>query len=204
MGGWALRDGRNEAEQDLVPTPSQTVGPFFHLGMTAKRPDGCLAGPGAKGERLRIACRVFDGDGAPVPDAILEIWQANAEGKYNHPDDVQEKPLDPAFYGFGRMATAEDGSCVFETVKPGRAPGNGDALQAPHLNVSVFARGLLQRLATRIYFEGDPANGEDPVLALPLPERRHTLMARPDPTQPGFWCFDIYLCGDRETVFFDV
>ena len=187
-------------DADLVPTPSQTAGPFFHLGMSAGRPSHCLAGPEAQGERVRITCRVFDGDGMGVRDAALEIWQADAEGKYGAP----EKPSDPAFHGFGRAATGEDGSCIFETIKPGRAPGNGGALQAPHLNVSIFARGLLCRLATRIYFAGDPANLEDPVLALVPQERRQTLMARLDPAQPGRWFIDIHLCGDKETVFFDV
>lgn len=189
---------------DLIPSASQTVGPFFHLGLTDPRPVGCLAGPGAKGERVRLICRVFDGDGAPTPDAMIEVWQANADGKYHHPEDTQEKALDPAFRGFGRMATIEDGSCMFETIKPGRVPGWDNALQAPHLNVSVFSRGLLKRLATRIYFAGDAANGEDPVLALVPKERRDTLIAHPDPEHSGVWRFDVHLCGEQETVFFDV
>jgi len=191
-------------EMDLTPIPSQTVGPYFHLGLTTGRFSGCLAGPEAKGERILLKCRVLDGDGALVNDALIEVWQANANGKYYHPEDTQEKPADPAFCGFGRMATAEDGSCSFETIKPGRVPGNGNALQAPHLNISVFARGVLKRLATRVYFAGDPGNEEDPVLALAPEERRGTLLAQPDPTHPGVWQFDIHLCGERETVFFDV
>jgi protocatechuate 3,4-dioxygenase alpha subunit len=187
---------------DLVPTPSQTAGPFFHLGFKNSF-DGTLAGPDAKGERMRIICRVFD-DAVAVPDAMVELWQANAEGKYHHPDDLQPKPLDPGFRGFGRMATTEDGSCVFETIKPGRVPGEGDRLQAPHINVSVFARGILNRLATRIYFAGDPANSEDPVLALTPADRRDTLMAKLESDGPGIWRFDIHLCGECETVFFDV
>jgi protocatechuate 3,4-dioxygenase alpha subunit len=188
---------------DLAPTPSQTVGPFFHLGFTATF-DGTLATSGAKGERVRLICRVFDGDGVPVPDAMIELWQADADGKYHHPDDPQGKSADPAFRGFGRMATSEDGSCAFQTIRPGRVPGARDTLQAPHLNVSVFARGILKRLATRIYFSGDPANGGDAVLALVPEERRDTLMALPDPEHSGTWQFDVYLCGERETVFFDV
>jgi len=188
---------------DLIPTPSQTVGPFFHLGLPANF-DGTLAGPNAKGERVRLICRIFDGDGAPVPDAMVELWQANAEGKYHHPDDFQNKALDPAFRGFGRMATSQDGSCIFETIRPGRVPGPGNKWQAPHLAVSVFARGILKRLATRIYFSGDPANGEDAVLALVPADRRDTLMAHPDDEHPGTWKFEVHLCGDRETVFFDV
>src|ERR1700694_3341928 len=178
---------------DLVPTPSQTVGPFFHLGLPANF-DGTLAGPDAKGQRVRLTCRIFDGDSAPVPDAMIELWQANAGGKYDHPDDLQNKALDPAFRGFGRMATSQDGSCIFETIRPGRVPAPGNTLQAPHLTVSVFARGILKRLATRIYFSGDPANGEDPVLALVPAGRRDTLMARPDGERPGTWHFDVHLC----------
>ncbi len=189
---------------DLVPSPSQTVGPYFHLGLTTKRSVGWLAGPDAKGERVRLICRVFDGDGVPVPDAMIEVWQANADGKYDHPEDTREKALDPAFHGFGRMPTTQDGSCVFETIRPGRVPGRDNALQAPHLNLSIFARGLLKRLVTRVYFASAVANQEDPVLALVPVGRRNTLMAHPDPEHSGVWYFDIHLCGDQETVFFDV
>ncbi len=189
---------------DLVPAPSQTVGPFYHLGLTTTAAVGCLVGPDTKGERVKLICTVLDGDGMLVNDAMIEIWQANATGKYSHPEDTQEKPLDPAFRGFGRLATDESGMCVFETVKPGRVPGSGGTLQAPHLNLSVFARGVLKRLATRVYFAGDAANPEDPVLALVPEERRDTLMAHLDPQHPGAWRFDIHLCGEQETVFFDV
>lgn len=189
---------------DLVPSPSQTIGPFFHFALTTNDDLGRLAGPGAQGERIRLVCRVLDGDGAAVTDAMVELWQADAGGKYNHPEDAQAKTPDPAFRGFGRLSTDADGACMFETVKPGRAPGCQAALQAPHVNVSIFARGLLQRLVTRIYFAGDPANPEDEVLALAPPDRRDTLMAHPDPEHPGVWNFEIHLCGERETVFFDV
>jgi protocatechuate 3,4-dioxygenase, alpha subunit len=145
---------------------------------------------------------VLDGDGAAVSDAMLEIWQADSNGKYNHPADSQAKLLDPGWIGFGRLATGEDGSCVLETIKPGRVP-NG-TLQAPHLTLAVFARGMLKQLHTRVYFAGDAANDNDPVLQLILSERRDTLMARPDPARPGYWLFDVILQGDRETVFFDV
>ena len=189
---------------DLVPIPSQTVGPYFHLGLTTDRSVGCLAGPEAKGERTWVTFRVLDGEGAPVSDAMLEVWQANADGKYHHPEDTQEKALDPAFRGFGRLATDESGVCVFETVKPGRVPGRDRTLQAPHLNVLVFARGILKHLPTRVYFADDPANEEDPVLALVPKDRRKTLLAVPDPPRPGGWRFEIHLQGERETVFFDV
>lgn len=190
---------------DFVPNPSQTVGPFFHFAITAEKTSvGSIAGPQTKGERVLLTVRVLDGDGAGIFDAMIEIWQANAEGKYNHPDDAQQKSVDPSFLGFGRLATDQDGRCEFETIKPGRVPGPENSLQAPHLNVAVFARGLLRQLYTRTYFAGDPANGDDPVLRLVPEDRRQTLMARPDPSRPGGWRFDIRLQGDNETVFFDV
>lgn len=189
---------------DQAPSPSQTVGPYFHLGCTATQSVSCLAGPKAKGERVRLICRVLDGDGVPVNDSMIEIWQADSEGKYHHPDDPREKAVDPDCPGFGRLATDEHGISVFETIKPGRVPGNNGSLQAPHLNVSVFARGIMKRLATRIYFAEDRANPEDPILALVPEERRTTLMAKPDPHKDGAWRFDIHLCGEDETVFFDV
>jgi len=189
---------------DLIPTPSQTVGPFFHLGCTGPASVGSLVTDATRGERMRLTCRVLDGDGAPVSDAMIEIWQANAEGRYNHPEDVQQKALDPDFTGFGRLATDENGRCTFTTIKPGRVPGNGGTLQAPHINVSVFARGVLKRLATRAYFAGDAANAGDPVLALAPADRRATLLAQLNAAGDHEWLFDIHLCGDKETVFFDV
>ena len=184
-------------------TPSQTVGPFFHFSLSW--PDAeTLAGPETRGERIEILGRVLDGDGAPVPDALLEIWQANAEGRYAHPEDAQLKPLDPAFRGFGRCASDADGRFRFATVRPGRVPGRGNALQAPHINVGFFARGLLRRLVTRIYFEDAPENAEDPVLALiPDPVRRLTLLAKRVAGNGAVYRFDIVLQGASETVFFD-
>lgn len=153
---------------------------------------------------MRLTCRVLDGDGVPVNDAMIEIWQADAAGKYNHPDDSRTESGDPACAGFGRLATDANGGCVFDTVKPGRVPGNRGGMQAPHFSVSVFARGILRRLATRIYFGDDPANDEDPILSLVPAERRHTLMARRDAGHPDEWYFEVRLCGNDETVFFDV
>jgi len=189
---------------DLIPTPSQTVGPYFRIGLTWKHPSPVVAGPQAKGEHVRLKCRVTDGDGAPINDAMLEIWQADADGKYNHLDDPQQKAVDPECRGFGRMGTDEDGRCEFQTVKPGRVPGPNGTQQAPHLNLGVYARGMLKQLFTRIYFAGDPANAEDSVLALVPAERRDTLMAKPDPAEPGTWRFDVRLQGEQETVFFDI
>ena len=190
---------------DLVPTPSQTVGPFFHLGLTAdKQCISHIAGPQAKGERVWLSCRVFDGDGSAVSDSMIEVWQADSEGRYPSPDDTQSKAGDPGSRGFGRMATSEDGRCEFETIRPGRVLGPGSVLQAPHLEMAIFARGMLKQLFTRMYFFDAAANREDPVLALVPQERRETLMARPDSARPGHWHFDIHLQGDKETVFFDV
>jgi protocatechuate 3,4-dioxygenase alpha subunit len=136
---------------------------------------------------------------------MIEIWQANAEGKYKHPDDQQDKPEDREFSGFGRMETDQNGICIFETIKPGCVPANDDAtMQAPHLNVSIFGRGILKRLSSRVYFAGDPANDIDPILALVPDEHRYTLFAQPDSQRHGDWLFDVHLSGGDETVFFDV
>ena len=189
---------------ELVPIPSQTVGPFFHLGCTQHHSVGTLVNAETKGERIQLVCRVLDGAGAPVPDAMIEIWQANAEGKYNHPEDTQDKKLDSGFLGFGRLATNDEGICAFTTVRPGQLPANDGTLQASHINVSVFARGILARLATRIYFADDPATLKDHVLALVPAERRNSLLATQAPDRPHEWHFNIHLCGEIETVFFDI
>jgi protocatechuate 3,4-dioxygenase alpha subunit len=186
---------------DLTPTPSQTVGPYLHLGLTDRGSISRIAGDGAKGERIWLTFRVMDGDGIPVPDAMIELWQADSDGNYAN----QESSADsPAFRGFGRLATAEDGSCTFETIRPGRVPGPDESLQAPHINVSILGRGILKRLSTRVYFAGDPANAADPVLALVPENRRAALLAQPGPTHANNWSFDVHLRGEGETVFFDV
>jgi len=190
---------------NLIATASQTVGPFFNFGLTANEALGRLAGEGSQGERIRLSVGVLDADGIPAAgDAMIEIWQADACGKYDHAEDTQPKTPDPHFRGFGRLATDENGVSVFETVKPGRVPGLHGALQAPHINVSVFARGLLKQLWTRIYFAAEPSNEEDEVLRLIPEDRRETLMAHCDPERPETWHIEIRLQGDRETVFFEV
>jgi protocatechuate 3,4-dioxygenase, alpha subunit len=186
---------------DLTPTPSQTVGPYLHLGLTDQHSRSRIAGDGVKGERIWLTFRVLDGESAPVPDAMIELWQADAEGNYALQDNRAD---DAAFRGFGRLATAEDGSCTFETIRPGRIPGTGEMFQAPHINVSIFGRGILKRLSTRVYFTGEPANAVDPVLSLVPENRRLTLLAQPDPARSSHWIFDVHLRGDGETVFFDV
>jgi protocatechuate 3,4-dioxygenase alpha subunit len=186
---------------DLTPTPSQTVGPYLHLGLTDARSISRIAKDGAKGERLWLTFRVLDGDGVLVPDALIELWQADSEGNYA----PQESSADStAFLGFGRLATADDGSCTFETIRPGCVPGPGETVQAPHINVSILGRGLLKRLSTRVYFAGEPANAADPVLTLVPENRRATLLAQPDPARTSNWIFHVHLRGEGETVFFDV
>jgi protocatechuate 3,4-dioxygenase alpha subunit len=182
-------------------TPSQTVGPFFKNALV-RREFATVVNDRTRGERVIIEGAVLDGDRAPVGDAMLEIWQANSEGRYDHPADTQEKLLDPNFYGFGRIGTAQDGSFRIVTIKPGPVPGAGGRLQAPHISVSVFARGLLKRLATRIYFPGEALNQSDPVLNEVPAERRPSLIARPG--ADGALRFDIILQGTDETVFFDI
>ncbi len=189
---------------EYVPTPSQTVGPYLHIGLTNKHSVTRIAASEAGGERLRLKCRVLDVDNVPVHDAMIEIWQADAEGRYHHPDAPQGPTSDSVFRGFGRAATDQAGGCEFETIRPGRVPGPENTMQAPHLNVAVYARGILLQLYTRIYFAGDSANNGDPVLALVPADRQETLMAHSDPQQEGSWLFDIHLRGDQETVFFDV
>ncbi len=186
----------------LHATSSQTVGPFFDIGM---RRFCCadLTRPGVSGERVTIEGRVLDGDGVPVPDAVIEIWQANAHGKYAHPEDRQEKQIDPAFKGYGRIATDDQGRFRIVTITPGGVTGPNGSMQAPHLEIGVFMRGLLKRLVTRIYFPDDSNHARDPVLALVDPARRPTLIARSVADQPGNLQWDVVLQGPQETVFFD-
>ena len=189
----------------MKQTPSQTVGPFYSLGLT-QQPTNLLASDTTRGERIRIEGYVFDGDGKTVPDAMVEIWQANAYGRYNHPDDKQEKPLDPSFLGWGRSGTDKTGVFSFETVKPGPVPGSDGSVQAPHINVTVFARGMLVHAYTRIYFCDEPANKTDPVLSsIDDKGRRETLIAaREEKNGKPVYRFDIRLQGENETVFFDM
>jgi protocatechuate 3,4-dioxygenase alpha subunit len=189
---------------DFTPSPSQTAGPYFSIGLTQHSSVARIAGPEVRGERVKLLCELLDGQGEAVPDGMIEIWQANADGKYNHPDDMQDKPVDTQFLGHGRLDTDANGVCEFETIKPGRVPGPDGTWQAPHLEVSIFSRGLLKRLVTRVYFEGDPGNAEDPILALVPKDRRDTLMARPVEAHPGRWQIVFRMSGEDETVFFEI
>jgi protocatechuate 3,4-dioxygenase alpha subunit len=187
----------------LEITPSQTVGPFLHIALPW--PDGPDVVPPDTPDAIRIVGRVLDGAGDPVPDGLVETWQADATGRFPHPDDPRgaADPSPPGFRGFGRCPTDGDGCYAIRTVKPGALPGPEGSTEAPHLDVSVFARGLLDRVVTRIYFPDEPeANDGDPVLAAVPAERRSTLIATAE--EPGVLRFDIVLQGPDETVFFDV
>ncbi len=181
-------------------TPSQTVGPFLHIGLPWA--DGPFVVPEGTPGAVRITGTVIDGAGQPVPDAIVETWQADPDGRFAHPDDprgAQQSAL-AGFRGFGRCPTDEQGRYEILTVKPGPLPAPEGGLEAPHLNVSVFARGLLDRLVTRLYFPDEAeANAADPVLNAIQDSRRGTLVARHD---GDGYRFDIHMQGENETVFF--
>lgn len=187
----------------LLTTASQTVGPYVTIGFEALAVVD-LAGAGVAGERITLSGRISQADGRPVSDGVVEIWQANAQGKYAHPEDGQDKPIEAEFRGFGRCLTDGEGRFRFTTIKPGRVPGPGGVAQAPHIVVTVFMRGLLRHLFTRIYFPDDPANADDAVLMQVPAERRATLIAQRSPSAPGELVWNIVLQGVDETVFFDV
>ena len=193
----------------LVQTPSQTVGPYFAYGLTPEQygydfksiADGTMVDANTPGQRIRIQGRVFDGNGDVVPDAMIELWQADEQGRYAHPADPRGSNV--GFKGFGRMGTGTDPESrfIFDTIKPGAV----DSVQAPHINVIVFARGMLLQAFTRLYFSDEAAaNARDAVLASVPADRRHTLVAQRDHAAPGVYRFDIHLQGASETVFFDV
>lgn len=184
----------------VATTSSQTVGPYLHIGMTWLVTDD-LVGRDVSGDRCVIEGRVVDADGAPVDDAIVETWQANAFGRYDHPEDTRDLPLEAGFKGFGRVPTDASGRFRLRTIKPGRVPAPDGSLQAPHINVTVFMRGILKQLKTRIYFPGEAANADDPVLSSVPADRRGTLIAKP--AGEGRLQWDLVLQGERETVFFD-
>lgn len=177
-----------------MATAHQTAGPFWHLIDFPAWADLLRAnGPnaGVAGERIVIEGSITDGDGALVTDAMVEIWQADPAGRY-----------DGSFQGFGRCATNAEGRFAFTTLKPGPVPGCGNTLQAPHVQIAIFARGLLSHVTTRLYFTGEALNETDPVLNLVPAERRATMIA--EPTAAGVWQLDIRLRGGAETVFLDI
>ncbi len=200
-------------------TPSQTVGPYYAYGLTPKgrkkwKPDDRfdwketvgdnLVTADASGERIRIEGVIYDGDGKPIDDAMLEIWQADAQGRYASPADSRALP-NAAFKGHGRSATDANGMFAFDTIKPGAVPFRNGQMQAPHVVLALFSRGMLRQVYTRMYFPDEAANAADPVLALVPAGRRETLIARRDMRdgQPVYR-FDIRVQGAEETVFFDI
>jgi protocatechuate 3,4-dioxygenase, alpha subunit len=183
-------------------TASQTVGPFFSIGFAWMERTDLTEGANG-GERITIQGRVFDGDGTPVPDAVLEIWQADAQGHYAYPENDGPTSVSAEFFGFGRVPTNDQGEFRFTTIRPGPAHGPDGVKQAPHIVVGIFMRGLLRRLVTRIYFAGEPANENDAVLKLIPAARRQTLLAHPNSADKQTLIWDVHLQGDNETVFFD-
>jgi protocatechuate 3,4-dioxygenase alpha subunit len=200
-------------------TPSQTVGPFFAYGLSPhnrcdwkpnpgydwKETVGAdLVTPDATGQRIHIEGSVRDGDGKPINDAMIEIWQADAQGRYAHARGERPRP-NAKFTGFGRSATDKAGVYSFDTVKPGVVPGPDGKPQAPHIVVCIFSRGMLRQIYTRIYFADEAANDADPILALVPGERRGTLIAHKAMRgELPVYRFDIRVQGDNETVFFDI
>jgi protocatechuate 3,4-dioxygenase alpha subunit len=192
-------------------TPSQTVGPYFAYGLTSNGKydwndafSNNLVTPDATGERIRVQGRVFDGDGQPVPDCMLEIWQADAQGRFADPKDKRALP-NSKFRGFGRIGTDGIGDYAFDTIKPGAVPDPDGKPQAPHILLAVYARGMLLHAYTRIYFDGEAGNAADPVIALVPADRRATLIASREPGNGNpVYRFDVHLQGDNETVFFEI
>ncbi len=204
---------------DPRETPSQTAGPYVHIGLApgaagfdilARELGQVIAGPQCMGERITVEGRVLDGAGAPVTDVLIEVWQANAAGRYHHSEDTGELAVEPDFTGWGRVIPEfEAGVFSFETVKPGPVRGPGDQSQAPHLNLWLVARGINLGLNTRMYFgDENEANTVDPLLCrIANPDRRKTLIARRNPGREGsavVYRFDIHLQGAAETVFLDI
>ena len=184
----------------LHQTPSQTVGPFLNIGLIHGEKQNILADEHTAGKHIRLAGSVYDGNGNPINDALLEIWQADANGIYPHPADPRHSEADPRFRGFGRSHNEEGGRYEFYTIKPGERDGN-----APFINLHLFARGLLLHTQTRVYFADEVANGTDPVLLSVSVERRATLLALlEEKGEIPVYRFDIHLQGEQETVFFEL
>jgi protocatechuate 3,4-dioxygenase alpha subunit len=200
-------------------TPSQTVGPFFAYGLTPKGrcewdPNGSyswknsvesnLVTPDASGTRIHIEGIVFDGDGAPINDCMIEIWQADSQGRYASPQDNRARP-NSQFNGFGRSATDKAGVFAFDTIKPGSVPGPGGKPQAPHIMICIFSRGMIRQVYTRMYFDDEAANAADPILNMVPADRRGTLIAHKQAgSDPVTYRFDMRVQGGNETVFFDI
>lgn len=200
-------------------TPSQTVGPFFAYGLAPhsrcdwkpsdiydwKETAGAnLVTPDATGTKIRIEGCVLDGDGMPINDAMIEVWQADAQGRYAHRADARARP-NTKFMGFGRSATDKSGVYSFDTVKPGSVPGPNGKAQAPHIVFCIFSRGMLRQIYTRLYFSDEASNANDPILTLVPADRRGTLVAHKEMRgDTPVYRFDIRVQGENETVFFDI
>lgn len=200
-------------------TPSQTVGPYFAYGLTPKGrahwdPDGTyswketvgdnLITPDATGQKIRVEGQIVDGDGQPINDAMLEIWQADGQGRYTSPRDSRALP-NTKFKGFGRSATDKNGVFGFDTIKPGSVPGPNGKPQAPHIVFCIYSRGMLRQVYTRMYFADEASNGTDPILAIVPEDRRGTLIARKEMKgDVPVYRFNIRVQGENETVFFDI
>ncbi|HEY8068119.1 MAG TPA: protocatechuate 3,4-dioxygenase subunit alpha [Burkholderiales bacterium] len=204
--GYRVHEQRTPSKPVLVATPSQTLGPFFSLGLIREGDDDLACrtpgGPRAEGAPIVVGGRVLDEDGKPVRKALIEVWQANCRGKYEHPDDVTQALPDPNLKAFGRMLTAEDGSYRFRSIKPGAYPNPGydNWMRPPHIHYSIFAAGVMQRLITQMYFPGEPLNDIDPILnGIEDLDARASLIARE--SGKGEYQFDIVLRGKAETAF---
>jgi protocatechuate 3,4-dioxygenase beta subunit len=209
--GYRVHESRTPAGPVRVVTPSQTIGPFFALGLVAGAEDDLTCrtagGPRAQGDPIVVTGRVTDEDGKPVRKALIEVWQANRWGKYEHPDDVTDAPLDPNLKGWGRMLTDADGRYRFRSIKPGAYPNPGydNWMRPPHIHFSIFAAGVMQRLITQVYFPGEPLNEIDPILnGIEDLQARASLIARQGGATPQGteYTFDVVLRGPGETAFF--
>lgn len=209
--GYVVHEARTPGKPVRVATPSQTIGPFFPLALAEgsdievgrRDPNGAAA----QGEPIVVVGRITDEQGRPVRKALVEVWQANRWGKYEHPDDTTDAPLDPAFKGWGRMLTDAQGRYRFRSIKPGAYPNPGydDWMRPPHIHYSIFAAGLMQRLITQLYFPGEALNDIDPILnGIEQLEQRASLVARRAGVEQGaeHYQFDIVLRGREETAFF--
>jgi protocatechuate 3,4-dioxygenase alpha subunit len=185
----------------LIASPSQTVGPFFHFAITSDAVLAHMAGAHTHGERIHLRIRVLDGAADPVPDAMIELWHADAEGGFTGQPDAEGGLPGQSFRGWGRQPSNVDGVCEFDTIRPGSTTAVDGTRAAAHVNVCLFSRGMLRHVFTRMYFADDALLADDPVLALVPASRRQTLIAQ---HVGDAWQFEIHLQGERETVFFDL
>jgi protocatechuate 3,4-dioxygenase alpha subunit len=190
-------------ETILKQSPSQTVGPFYAIGLVHEGQNN-LVQDATQGERINIKGGLYDGDDKLVTDGVIEIWQADANGIYNHPEDPRQADADANFKGFGRCGTHNGGIFTFKTIRPGVVPYDDEQNQAPHILVRVFMRGTLLHAVTRLYFSDEPANANDPVLnSIDASERRHLIAQRDDTEGTPSFLFDIHMQGDNATLFFE-